>query len=200
MSSSDPRPALEALASEHGLPILRFLRGRDWTLATQVAEGLGIHTTTASKYLSAFHEAGFLERRVHASRRATHAFRLPSSVIRLELNLSEDRGEARDVAEAAEAFLDALLAAAERVGGGRLTGNLVTALFGPAEWRPTVQDRFARAEDPRGTLDALVRDTHRACSSLVGTVTAGRLLRLALEAAAEGRGDLFPALAPEASP
>jgi len=196
--STDPRRALEALASEHGVPILRFLRGRGWTLASQVAEGLGIHTTTASKHLAAFCEAGFLERRVHASKRTTHAYRLLSSVIRLEIDLMDDEAEGADAAAGAEAFVDALLAATQRVGGARLAANVVVALFAAREWRPVLRERFASAKDPRAILDRLLRDAERTCTHHVGTATAGRLMRLAIDAAAEGRQDLFaPLHAPE---
>src|SRR3990172_7460297 len=110
MNTRDPRRALEALASEHGLPILRFLRGRGWTLASHVAESLQIHTTTASKHLAAFHEAGFLDRQAHAARRPTFAYRLPTPLIRIEFDLGS-AANPDHVSEAAEGFLDALLAA-----------------------------------------------------------------------------------------
>lgn len=186
----DARRALEALASEHGVPILRFLRGRDWVLASRVAEGLGIHTTTASKHLAAFHEAGLIDRKPHAAKRPTFAYRLRSPVIRLELDLAE-RAESADVAEAAEAFMGALLEASHRVGGARLSGLLVRGLFGVDDWRPVLRARIAAA-DPRATLDAFVRDAQRRCADAVGSATAQRLLSIALESGFEGRRDLMP--------
>ncbi|HEV8595966.1 MAG TPA: helix-turn-helix domain-containing protein [Thermoplasmata archaeon] len=195
MSSPDPRPALEALASEHGLPILRFLRGRGWVLSSQVAEGLGIHTTTASKHLAAFHEAGFLERRVHASKRSTHAYRLASPIVRLELNLAEAEPDAPDVFDACAAFVDALLSAAQRVGGSHLSATLVSALFGASDWRPVLRGRIDAARNPRAVLEGLVRAAHDACTAQMGAVAAGRLLRIAIDAASEGRSDLFSASA-----
>src|SRR2546426_1521466 len=142
MAEGDPRKALTALANEHGLPILRFLRDRDWTLASQVAKGLGIHTTTASKHLAAFHAAGLLDRKPYPSKRPTLAYRLRSNVVRLEINLAGAE-EPNDVTDAAHAFLDALMAAAHRVGGPRLAGHLARAIFGTEEWRPTLSHRLA---------------------------------------------------------
>jgi len=190
MSTDDLRRALEALASEHGLPILRYLRGRDWALASQVAEGLGIHTTTASKHLAAFHEAGLLERRDHPARRPTHAYRLVSPLIRIEFDLGE-QPEAADAAEAAEAFVAALLEGATRVEGHRLADGLAEALFNEEDWRHALRERFAAAS-PRTALDALIRDARRTCAEVVGGTTADRLIRLALEIGFEGRHDLLP--------
>ena len=195
MTRPDPRGALEALASEHGLAILRFLRGRGWVLASQVAEGLGIHTTTAGKHLAAFHEAGFLERRDHPAKRPTHAYRLRSPVIRIEFNLGEP-AEARDATAAAEAFLEALLDSARKVGGDRLTADLVRGIFHRPDWRQSLQDRMAAADDARTALDGLIADARRVCGVLVGATTTERLLHLAIESGFEGRRDLLPEVTP----
>lgn len=193
MPREDPRKALEALASEHGLPILRFLRGRDWTLATQVAHGLGVHTTTASKYLVAFHEAGFLDRKEHPARRPTHAYRLRSPVIRLEFDLGE-RVPTEQAREFGIAFADALLAAAQRVGGTRLTASLARSACGDEDWRACLERRFAETADPREVVDAIVGDARRASTELLGEAAGGRLVRIAWDAAVEGRQDLVAAL------
>jgi len=191
MHTPDPRRALEALASEHGLALLRFLRGRGWTLASQVAHGLGIHTTTASKHLAAFHEAGFLERRAHAAKRPTYAYRLRSPVIRLEFTLGEP-AEAADASDTAEAFVEALVTSARKVGGAHLTDEFLRGVFGGDDWRPVLRRRIAEAGDPRAALDALVADAQRTCTRLLGAATALRLLRLAIDEGFEGRQDLLP--------
>jgi len=195
MVTADSRRAFEALASEHGLPILKYLQGRDWLLASQVAEGLGIHTTTASKHLAAFHEAGLLERRDHPARRPTHAYRLRSTLIRIEFDLG-DRPAASDAGDAAQAFLQALLEAARRVGGDRLASGLAEALFHEEDSRHALQERIDASSDPRAALDILVRDARATCAGLVGGTTADRLVRLALDAAFEGRRDLLPEATP----
>lgn len=196
MVTQDPRPALEALASEHGLSILRFLRGRDWTLASAVAEGLRIHTTTASKHLAAFQDAGFLERQAYASKRPTFVYRLRTDLIRIEFDLAES-AEPVDASAVAAAFVDALLSATQRVGGARIAQDLVESIFGATrDWRRALRERFARPGDARIVLDALVADSRNACASLVGTATAARLLRLALDEGFEGRQDLLPQVNP----
>ena len=191
MNTRDPRRALEALASEHGLAILRFLRGRGWTLASHVAESLQIHTTTASKHLAAFHEAGFLDRQAHAARRPTFAYRLPTPLIRIEFDLAA-AADPNQAAEAAEAFLDSLLAAVQRVGGPRISEELVRGLLGGTDdWRRALRVRFG-GTDARTTLDALIEDSRQTCARLVGATTAERLVRHALEDGFEGRRSLLP--------
>src|SRR2546428_13216990 len=129
MTPPDPRKALEALASEHGLPILRYLRDHPWALASQVSKALGIHTTTATKHLGAFHEVGFLERRDHPAKRPTYAYRLKSPVVRLELDLGE-AVESADAESLGSALLEALLESLERIGGTRRPGAVVARAFG----------------------------------------------------------------------
>ena len=184
---------LEALASEHGLPILRFLNGRDWTLASEIAQGLGIHTSTASKHLAAFYKAGFLDRSNHAARKPTVAYRLKSPVIRLEFDVAERVAPAA-TREFAFAFADALLAASQRVGGPRLTDSLVRAAWGEEDWRAGLEQRFAKAGDPRTAVDSIIKDARRAATELLGGTAAGRLVRIAWTAAIEGRADLVASL------
>ena len=184
---------LEALASEHGLPILRFMQGRDWSLASEVAHGLGVHTSTASKYLAVFYQAGFLDREARAAKRPTHAYRLKSPVIRLEFDLAERvaPSEARDFAFA---FADALLAASQRVGGPRITASLARAAWGDEDWRASLERQFVSEEHPRAAVDAILRDARRAATDLLGATTGGRLVRMAWNAAVEGRQELVASL------
>jgi transcription initiation factor IIE alpha subunit len=57
------RATVEILAGGHGLPILRLLHEKGWSIASDVASDLEIHTTTASKYLTKLYEVGILDRR-----------------------------------------------------------------------------------------------------------------------------------------
>ncbi len=200
MNPPDPRKALEALASEHGLPILRYLREHPWTHASQVSEALGIHTTTASRLLIAFHEAGFLERRDHPARRPTFAYRLKSPIVRLELDLGETV-ESNDAVALASALIGGLLESLDRIGGARLTASFVTGVFGAGDWRAGLGERLSSASDARAAVLSLIEDARRTLSDLVGPATATRLLRMATERAAEGRGDIVEAIGlPEATP
>ncbi len=198
MNPPTSKKALGALASEHGLPILRYLRGRDWAHASQVAEALGIHTTTASKHLAAFYEAGFLERRDHAAKRPTFAYRLKSPVIHLELDLAE-RVASSDAIVLGSAIFEALHDSVHRVGGNHLAGELFGGLFGGGDWRPAFGQRIAAAADPRSALLNLVEDARRTLAGLVGSSTAGQLLRMAVETASDGRADIASAIGLEAS-
>jgi DNA-binding transcriptional ArsR family regulator len=193
MNAPDPRKALDALASDHGLPILRFVRDREWAHASEVAGALGIHTTTASKHLAAFYEAGLLERRAHPAKRPTFAYRLKSPVIRIEFDLG-GRVEPSDTIALASAFLEALLGSVDKMGGPRLTDTLRRGVLGGGDWRPALGRRLAAHADPRSGLIALVEDTRRALSDLVGPAAAGQLVRIAMGTAAEGRGDIAAAV------
>ena len=193
MNAPDPRKALDALASDHGLPILRFLREREWAHASEVAEALGIHTTTASKHLAAFYEAGLLERRAHPAKRPTFAYRLKSPVIRIEFDLAE-RVEPSDTIALASGFLEALLSSVDKMGGPRLTDALRRGVLGGGDWRPALGRRLSANADPRSGLVAFVEDTRRALSDLVGPAAAGQLVRIAMATAAEGRRDIVAAV------
>jgi len=193
MNPPDPRKALDALASDHGLPILRFLRDREWAHASEIADALGIHTTTASKHLAAFYEAGLLERRAHPAKRPTFAYRLKSPVIRIEFDLAE-RVEPSDTVALASAFLEALLGSVDKMGGSRLTDALLRGVFGGGDWRPALGRRLGATPDARADLIAVVEDTRLALSGLVGPAAAGQLVRIAMATAGEGRGDIVAAV------
>lgn len=193
MNAPDPRKALDALASAHGLPILRFLRDREWAHASEVAEALGIHTTTASKHLAAFYEAGFLDRRAHPAKRPTFAYRLKSPIIRVEFDLAE-RVEPSDTIALGAAFLEALLGSVDKMGGSRLTDALLRGILGGGDWRLALGRRLGAIADPRAGLLAFVEDTQRVLSSFIGSAAAGQLVRIAIAAAGEGRADIVAAV------
>src|SRR3989304_2478295 len=193
MTRRNPRKVLEALASEHGLPILRFLQGRDWSLASEGAHGLGVHTSTASKYLAVFHSAGFLDREAHAATRPTHAYRLKSPVIRLEFDLA-GRVAPPEAREFTFRFADALLAASLRVRGPRLTASLARAAWGEEDWRASLEKLFAAEEHPRAAVAVILRGARRAATDLLGAPAAGRLVHIAWNAAVEGRQELVASL------
>jgi hypothetical protein len=193
MTRHESRRVLEALAGEHGLPILRFLHGRDWSLASEVAHGLSVHTSTASKYLDAFFKAGFLDRAKHVAKRPTHAYRLKSPVIRLEFDLAERVGPSES-REFAFAFAEAFLGAAERLGGPRLAASLVLSAWGAGDWRTGLETQFAAESHPRAGVDAILRGARRAATDLLGASAGGRLVRIAWSAAVAGREEFVASL------
>src|SRR5947199_8280141 len=89
--------AIGLLSGEHSLAILRSLRDRNWHLSSEVARTLDIHTTTASKFLQRFAELGLVERQAHDSR--TFEYRLRSSHLRFDVDLSDDAGPLREVVD-----------------------------------------------------------------------------------------------------
>lgn len=77
------------LSSDHGLRVLKSLSGDKWKIASEVSAYLGIHTSTASKYLFRLYEGGLLERRIRRTgRRSTFEYRPKSSTIHLRLEIS----------------------------------------------------------------------------------------------------------------
>src|SRR5207237_7117793 len=73
------------------------LRDGNWHLSSEVARTLDIHTTTASKFLQRFAELGLVERQAHDSR--TFEYRLRSSHLRFDVDLSDDAGPLREVVD-----------------------------------------------------------------------------------------------------
>jgi len=82
--------AISLLSGEHSMSILRTLRDGNWHLSSEVARSLGIHITTASKFMQRFAELGLVERRAHDSR--TFEYRLRSPHLRFAVDLSDDAG------------------------------------------------------------------------------------------------------------
>jgi DNA-binding Lrp family transcriptional regulator len=84
--------SVSALSGEHTVDILLYLKERGWSIALDVAKGLGLHPTTVMGYLEKLHAAGYLSRRKKKTRTGkTHEYRLKSDRITLELDLgSED--------------------------------------------------------------------------------------------------------------
>jgi DNA-binding Lrp family transcriptional regulator len=84
--------SVSALSGEHSVDILLYLREKGWSIALDIAKGLGLHPTTVMAYLEKLHAARILSRRKKKTRTGkTHEYRLRSDKISLELDLgSED--------------------------------------------------------------------------------------------------------------
>ncbi len=81
--------AARVLSSDHGLRILRAFSDDGWKIASEISSKLGIHTSTASKYLDQLFKGGFLERRVRRTgRRSTLEYHLKEPVVLLEVDLA----------------------------------------------------------------------------------------------------------------
>jgi len=86
------------------------------------------------------------------------------------------------------------LGSVDKMGGSRLTDALLRGVFGGGDWRPALGRRLGATPDARADLIAVVEDTRRALSGLVGPAAAGQLVRIAMATAGEGRGDIVAAV------
>lgn len=117
MDEKDFSGVVSLLSGEYGLEILRYLSPGDWRIASDVSRALGIHTTTASKFLAGMHRTGFLERRVRKSRtRRTFEYRLPSPQIALTLDLSPGHEPVREALDFYLDYVANVLAKTRRLG------------------------------------------------------------------------------------
>src|SRR5437867_5366629 len=121
--------AVKLLSGEHSLAILRYLATGEWRIASDVSRGLGIHTTTASKFLAGMHALGFLERRIRKSHtRSAFEYKVAGTRIALELELA---GSSTPLREALDYYLDYVtnvLEKARRLGWPGIEGKLEARL------------------------------------------------------------------------
>ena len=190
--------AVALLSGEHSLAILRSVASGEWRIASDVSRLLGIHTTTASKFLTGLHALGFLERRVRKSRtRSAFEYRLSSP--RLALNLEFSPGPA-PVNEAKDFYLDyvsKVLDKARRLGWPGIAEKLEARL---EKNRGGLKEHlFTRIADGgvAGGMDdlrALLQQIHREfleiTSESMGRPTARRLLSGAADEARRGHADI----------
>ena len=88
------KETVDILAGGHGLPILKLLHVKGWSIASDVASELEIHTTTASKYLTKLHEVGILDRRTRDCRtRKAHEYMLRSPRISLDIDIRDSQDD-----------------------------------------------------------------------------------------------------------
>jgi len=81
--------AARVLSSDHGLRVLRAFSDDGWKIASEISSNLGIHTSTASKYLDQLFKGGLLERRVRRTgRRSTLEYHLREPVVLLEVDVA----------------------------------------------------------------------------------------------------------------
>ncbi|MFQ6107599.1 MAG: hypothetical protein ACE5QF_08475 [Thermoplasmata archaeon] len=213
------KATVEILAGGHGLPILRLLHSKGWSIASDIASELDIHTTTASKYLMRLYEVGILDRRTRNCRtRRAYEYRLKSPRISLDYDVGENQDD--DLIGACEFYsslLFAMLDKTERIGWAMIRPAVEEALS-------DIQDSFDREVsdiisyvDLNGGHASTFRNLRMAiesdelqctlievkkafslllervlglCGEGVGSATAGRIFRLALEATPRSATDL----------
>ncbi len=85
--------AARTLASDNSLCIVDCLKKKGWSIASDVAEDLGIHISTATKALNSLYDCGLLERRKSQRKtRPAYEYKFKGDRIVLELDL-EDQNE-----------------------------------------------------------------------------------------------------------
>lgn len=219
MKKEQFKATVNILAGGHGLPILNLLHSRGWSIASDVASELEIHTTTASKYLTKLYEVGILERRTRKCRtRKAYEYNLRSPRICIDLDISEEQDI--DLISVCEFYSSLLFAVLKK------TENIGWAMIGPAveEALSNLQDsskhevsdiiayidlngghsstvRKLREAIETGELRFTLLDAKRAfrllfervfqlCREGVGSSTARRIFRLAMDAAPKRVADI----------
>ncbi len=195
MEEKDFSGAVSLLSGEYGLAILRFLSAGDWRIASDVSRSLGIHTTTASKFLAGMHRAGVLERRVRKSRtRRTFEYRLPSPQISLTLDLAPGREPVREALDFYLDYVANVLAKTRRLGWpgieaafearlSRSHGGLKEHLF-----TRILDGGGARGMDElKGLFGQIHGEFLEIAGGAMGPATARRILGAAADEAAKGR-------------
>jgi len=130
MKRDDFLEAARTLASEHGLGIIDCLRRRGWTIASEVAEELAIHISTATKDLSSLHRCGLLERRKGQRKtRPAYEYRLAANRIVLDIDLADEPPATSDeTAIFYLSFFERLFAKARRMGWHTIESQVVREL------------------------------------------------------------------------
>lgn len=188
------RQAVSLLAGEHSLPILRALRDGGWHLSSEVARSIGIHITTASKFLQGFAELGLVDRRAHDSR--TSEYRLRSPRLRFDVDLTEEGGPLREVIDFYVAYFQSLFERIRYFGSPATQSEMEHRLTTDhQELRKAVFDQMiAGSEGGVDYLRELVAEVHRdlwsVCSQGLGADTARGLFQDALRDAMNVHPDL----------
>ncbi len=187
--------AIGLLSGEHSLSILRSLRDGNWHLSSEVARTLDIHTTTASKFLQRFAELGLVERQAHDSR--TFEYRLRSSHLRFDVDLSDDAGPLREVVDFYVVYFQSLFEKIRSFGAPTIQTEMEHRLTTDhQELRRAVFDQMiVGAQGGLDYLRELVAEVHRdlwsVCEQGLGEVPAKGVFQAALRDAMT----LYPDLA-----
>jgi predicted ArsR family transcriptional regulator len=206
------RATVEILAGGHGLPILKLLHTKGWSIASDVATDLDIHTTTASKYLTKLYEVGILDRRTRSCRtRKAYEYKLRSPRISLDLDIRDNQeDDLIPVCEFYSSVLFEMIGKTEKIGWAIIypaAEEALSELLDSSEQKVSdiltyIDIRGGSASTSRqlreaiesGELQCTLMDLKRAftavfervlslCSEGVGSRTAGRIFRLSLKKA-----------------
>jgi len=194
MNQTTFQQAISLLSGEHSMSILRNLRDGSWRLSSQVAHSLGIHITTASKFLQRFAELGLVERRAHDSR--TSEYRLRSPQLRLDVDLTDDAGPLREGIDFYVAYFHSLFERIRYFGAPAIQTEMEHRLTTDhQELRKAVFNQMIAGTDSGlDYLRELVAEVHRdlwsVCAQGLGSNTAKGVFQAALRDAMNVHPDL----------
>ncbi|MGI0149271.1 MAG: hypothetical protein ACREDF_07045 [Thermoplasmata archaeon] len=186
--------AIGLLSGEHSISILRNLRNGSWHLSSEVARSIGIHITTASKFLQRFAALGLVERRAHDAR--TFEYRLRSPRLHFDVDLSDEAGPLREVIDFYVAYFHSLFERIRYFGAPAIQTEMEHRLTTDhQELRKAVFNQMI--DGTEGGLDylrELVAEVHRdlwsVCAKGLGSNTAKGVFRAALRDAMNVHPDL----------
>lgn len=194
MDTETFRQAANLLSGEYSLSILRELRDGKWHLSSEVARGLQIHVSTASRFLQRLAELGLVERRKHDAR--TSEYRVRSARIQLEVDLADDSGPLREAVDFYVAYFHYLFQEIRRLGLPKIEGELERTLVAEhQELRAVVFEQMIAGSQGgidhlRDLMGALHKDLWDVCSQSLGRPTARKIFQTALREAINIHPDL----------
>ena len=145
--------AARTLASDHCLSIVDCLRRRGWSIASEVAQELGIHISTATKDLSSLYDCGVVERRKSDRKtRPAYEYRLRDERISLELDLDEPNGDSpAELQVYYLCFIERIFQKARRIGWHSVQEDISAELGGGKSFvDDVVLQELARAKQSSG--------------------------------------------------
>ena len=199
MNRNEFLEAARTLASDNGLSVVDCLRKRGWSIASDVAEDLGIHISTATKDLNSLYMCGLLERRKSQRKtRPAYEYKLKGERIVLELDLDESTADSREnVVSFYLDFFERVFVKARRMGWQTIE-SAVAREFGDAKTpfadiaiRELSATRDSRStSDLRSVFTRFLEKVRNAFTSNLGEVATSRIF----EAAARESSENFPAV------
>ena len=186
--------AVSALSTPQAMALVMAIKDSRWYIPSRAAAKANVHTSTATRHLSALHTAGVLERRwVRTETGHAYAYRLPRPSITLTLDLFPEAGRVpQDQVNAAFALLADIVRKAEALGGPGVRDRVAEALRGtfPRELQGLAEpgldvcfDRLRATPIPLGTLAEGVRSVRATVDSCIGPLACDRLFRRCFEEA-----------------
>lgn len=188
------RQAAVLLSGEYSLDILRQLRDGTWHLSSEVARDLGIHVSTASRFLQRLSELGLVERRRRDAR--TSEYRVRSARLQLEVDLADDSGPLREAVDFYVAYFASLFRQIRSLGTPQIEGAMEHTLgaehqdLRSAVFEQMIAGSNGGLDHLRDLMAALHRDLWDVCSQSLGKATARKVFQAALREAIGVRPDL----------